>query len=359
MNSLRPTIRLLAVSIIVVTAALGCSEKIEPDTNQPAIRCGDGTHLDDGECIPDAADPSDDSGSPGDSGGPSVPPDTGESSDTGEPADTGGSDGPEAPTKSPKRGLAYNLTNPADFEAIESGVSWWYNWYFQTDAPADAMADHRVEFIPMLWGHNSEADYVSLETWLMDRPDVNDVLVLNEPNLVDQANILPSDAVEHWLRYEQFQAEMLANHGRSIRLVGPAMTWGTMLEFADPVDWLNAFYAAFNASEGRDPVIDALAFHWYDYGLEEQLSRLESFGKTFWVTEMANWHTEPGWTIDSPAKQIDTMIDMVSICESRADVDRYAWFMGRWDPDPHFTSVFGPEPGSLTEVGHAYLEQPW
>jgi len=359
MIPLPPFVRAIALCTVIVTAALGCDQTTKTDANEATIRCGEGTILVDGECVPETPGPIHDSGTPSDSGEPSDSPDTGEPGDTGEPADTGGADGAVPPTKSPKRGLAYNLTNPADFEAIGSGVSWWYNWYFQTDAPADAMTDHSVEFVPMLWGHNSEADYVSLETWLLDHPDVNDVLVLNEPNLVDQANILPSDAVEHWLRYEQFQAEMLANHDRAIRLIGPAMTWGTMLDFADPVDWLNAFYAAFNASEGRDPNIDSLAFHWYDYGLDEQLSRLEGFGKTFWVTEMANWHTEPGWTIDSPEKQIDAMVDMVNICESRPDVDRYAWFMGRWDPDPHFTSIFGPEPGSLTEVGNAYLEQSW
>ena len=86
--------------------------------------------------------------------------------------------------------------------------------------------------------------------------------------------------------------------------------------FGDPIVWMDAFYAAFNV-EGRDPVIDALAFHWYDYGLDEQLSRLEVYGKPFWVTEMANWHTEPGWTIDTPEKQINEMVSMVEVRERR------------------------------------------
>jgi hypothetical protein len=41
----------------------------------------------------------------------------------------------EQPTiieKSPKRGLAYNITEPADFDTLKSGVSWWYNWYFKS-----------------------------------------------------------------------------------------------------------------------------------------------------------------------------------------------------------------------------------
>ena len=142
-------------------------------------------------------------------------------------------------------------------------------------------------------------------------------------------------------------------------MVGPAITWGTMAGFEDPVVWMDAFYEAFMATEGREPRIDALAFHWYDYGLDGQLTNLEKYGKTFWVTEMANWHTEAFWVIDTPEKQIETMTEMVDICETRDDVERYAWFMGRWDPDPHFTSLFGAAPGELTSVGDHYLSLPW
>jgi len=182
---------------------------------------------------------------------------------------------------------------------------------------------------------------------------------MNEPNLVEQANITPSEAVSHWLRYEQFQADMRDSHGREIALVGPAITWGTMPGFEDPVVWMDEFYAAFMDVEGREPRIDTLAFHWYDYGLDGQLTNLEKYGKDFWVTEMANWHVEEYWVIDTPEKQIETMTEMVNVCESRADVERYAWFMGRWTPDPHFTSIFGDTPGELTAVGDAYLTLPW
>lgn len=30
--------------------------------------------------------------------------------------------------KSPKRGLAYDLSNASDLSALSSGVSWWYNY---------------------------------------------------------------------------------------------------------------------------------------------------------------------------------------------------------------------------------------
>ena len=341
---------------LALTACSGDQGKTDTAIDSPESTSSDGDNSStDEEAGPDAADDTGSSVDPDDTGPPpDDPPDDEPSSDSAD--DTG-----SLPSfdKSPKRGLSYNLLDPADFAAIEGGVSWWYNWYFRSDTPADFTDTHEMQFVPMLWGHNPESDYVELESWLVDHPDVDHVLVMNEPNLVDQANITPSEAVSHWLRYEQFQTDMLTDHGREIELVGPAITWGTMTGFEDPVAWMDAFYAAFMDTEGREPRIDVLAFHWYDYGLDGQLTNLEKYGKDFWVTEMANWHIEEYWVIDTPEKQIETMTEMVNICETRTDVERYAWFMGRWDPDPHFTSIFGDAPGELTAVGESYLAQPW
>ena len=311
----------------------------------------DDTSLDDDDTF--TSDDDDSTGDDDDSAGDDDDDSGGDDDDSGDDDDT------PALLKSPRRGLAYNLTDPADFAALAPGVSWYYNWYFGTEAPDSLQAEHQLEFVPMLWGTNPEIDYASLESYLAARPDVENVLLLNEPNLTDQANRTPEQAAADWVRYEQLRDDMLANHGRTIRLIGPAVTWGTMPGYGDPVVWLDAFYAAFQATHGRDPQIDALAFHWYDYGLNEQLTRLEKYGKPFWVTEFANWHTEPGWTIDTEQKQIDALTDMVAICEARADVERYAWFIGRMSPDPFFSSLLGAQPGTLTGVGEAYLAQPW
>ena len=45
--------------------------------------------------------------------------------------------------KSQKRGIAYNLTDPADLDTLKRGVSWWYNWHYKTDALfTTALANH-------------------------------------------------------------------------------------------------------------------------------------------------------------------------------------------------------------------------
>jgi hypothetical protein len=144
-----------------------------------------------------------------------------------------------------------------------------------------------------------------------------------------------------------------------VKLVGPQITWGTMAGFSDPVIWLDAFYVAYRAANGnRDPQIDYIGFHWYDYGLGAQLDRLTKYGKPFWITEFANWHQGNGADIDTVAKQKVQMTDMVSTCESRADVFRYAWFTGRWNSDIHHTSLLGAN-GQLTELGQLYISLPF
>ncbi len=258
--------------------------------------------------------------------------------------------------KSAKRGLSYDLRLAADLDTLKSGVSWWYNWYYETNAPENYYDDYEMEFIPMLWGANPSANQMAqTASFILDHPEIEYLLVMNEPNLVDQANRTPVQAAQDWLLYEQFVSN-LADQGREVKLVGPAMNWGTMNHFGDPVVWLDAFYTEFQTSQGRDPQIDYLAFHWYDYGLASQLDRLQKYGKQIWITELANWNSN----IDSYTEQVVQMVEMVALCESREDVFRYAWFIGRGGlPDNHFTYLFHPDAGELTDLGEVYIHLPY
>lgn len=259
--------------------------------------------------------------------------------------------------KSPKRGVAYNLTSEADMSALKSGISWWYNWGTFTSAQKNYYNNYEMEFIPMLWGGNtSNNDMLIVRSFILEHGEIKYLLVMNEPNLTDQANRTPGQAASDWLKYEKVVSDLAAS-GRTIYLVGPAITWGTMSGYSDPVAWLDAFYAAYRtANQNRDPAIDYLAFHWYDYGLSAQLDRLNKYGKKIWITEMANWNTQ----INSYAKQKEQMKDMINTCEIRSDVFRYAWFIGRGNfPDQHFTYLFTSEDGQLNELGQYYLSLPY
>jgi hypothetical protein len=256
-------------------------------------------------------------------------------------------------TKSVKRGIAYDLAAAPDLAALSPGVSWWYNWGTQPNStvPSDYRALYGMDYLPMLW--NSNFDATAMVAYLKANPSIQYLLLLNEPNLVDQANMTPSQAAALWPRYEALAA------ATAVKLVGPAITWGTMTGYSDPVLWLDAFYASFQSANGRDPQIDYLAFHWYDYGLGDQLDRLAKYAKPIWVTEMANWHSQAdGAQITTAAQQKTQMTEMVALCEGRADVFRYAWFIGRMNPDPHFTSLLG-DSGVLTALGQHYLSLPY
>jgi hypothetical protein len=277
---------------------------------------------------------------------------------TGAPAGpAGGASSPDpgdpgSSTRSAKRGIAYDLADPTDLAALAPGVSWFYNWSPRAAATlGDAAGRYGVDFIPMLW--NGSFDDAQTESLLKAAPDIKYLLVVNEPNLTDQADLSPSQAALLWPRFEAISAHT------GVKLVGPAITWGTMPGYADPIAWLDAFIAAYRGANGRDPQIDYLAFHWYDYGLSGQLDRLAKYGRPFWVTEFANWHSGDGDAqIDTLAKQEAQMRDMVATCESRADVFRYAWFTGRWSNDAHFTSLLAG-PGQLSDLGRLYIELPF
>ncbi len=257
------------------------------------------------------------------------------------------------PTKSAKRGVAYDLASTADMAALSPGVSWWYNWGSAPNAalPGNAAAKYQIDYYPMLW--NGDFQAATVEAFLAAHRRIKYLLVLNEPNVGGQAYLTPQQAAALWPQYEAVAA---AAH---VKIVGPQITWGTMPNYTDPVAWLDAFYAAYEAANGgRAPRLDYLGFHWYDYGLDNQLARLDKYGKQIWVTEFANWHSQDdGAQIDTLAKQEAQMTAMVAICEQRSDVFRYAWFTGRWSPDPHYTSLLGAA-GELTGLGALYVTLP-
>ena len=241
-----------------------------------------------------------------------------------------------------KRGIAYDLASPADLAALSPGVSWWYNWspYPNAAVPANYATQYGIAGSSRCSGRSTSA--------VSGMQTNGYILVLNEPNIVTQANVTPQQAAQMWPQFEVLASQTGA------KIVGPAMTWGTMTGYEDPVTWLDAFYAAYEAANnGRQPRIDYLALHWYDYtGSPAQLDRLTKYGKPFWVTEFANWHSQnDGAEINTLAKQEAQMTDMVATCESRSDVFRYAWFTGRLSPDPHYTGLLGATRPASTDLG--------
>lgn len=159
--------------------------------------------------------------------------------------------------KSKKRGIAFDLASAADMKVISKGISWWYNWGASPNSkvPSGYHNTYHMDYFPMLWGGlgSLTADDVSAaKSFLLAHTEVQYLLVMNEPNLTNQANRTPAEAAADWLIYEQVVKD-LAAQGRTVYLVGPAITWGTMSGYSNPVTWLDAFYAAYRAqNSGKD-----------------------------------------------------------------------------------------------------------
>ena len=266
------------------------------------------------------------------------------------------------PPKSPKRGLAYDLPNASDLSALSPGVSWWYNWGATSNSgvPGNYVSTYGMDFYPMLW--NGSFNKASVESFIYAHPEIKYLLVLNEPNVSGQATCgasgaaycEPADAAALWPQYEAIAKDT------GVQIVGPQITFGTDPNYGNPETWMDAFYKAYEgANGGRQPRIDFLGFHWYDYGLDAQLTSLAKYNKPIWVTEFANWHSQnDGAQIDTLAKRETQMTSMVTDLEGRGDVYRYSWFTGRVSPDPHFDSLLAGT-GVLTALGQQYITMPF
>ena len=266
----------------------------------------------------------------------------------------------QAPAKSAKRGIAYDLSNSADMSALAPGVSWWYNYTTTPNSgvPSNYYSAYNMTYYPMLW--NGSFNKADVEAFIEANPQIKYLLVLNEPNVSGQAQCgnntgycKPADAAALWPQYEAIASDT------GVQIVGPQITYGTDPTYGNPETWLDAFISAYQgANGGRSPRMDYIGFHWYDYGLATQLNNLDKYNKQIWVTEFANWHSQnDGAEIDTLAGQEAQMTDMVNTCETRSDVFRYAWFTGRISPDPHYDSVLAGQ-GQLTALGQEYITLP-
>jgi hypothetical protein len=254
----------------------------------------------------------------------------------------GGGDEPDAATTSDcKRGVAYGYHSMADMQALSPGISWWYNWALLPDEGVrDMVASLGVEFVPMVWGQNSlgdaDAAVAAGEKFL---------LAFNEPNFGSQANITAQQAAALW---PQVEAIAEAHH---LAIVSPALNYcGGSCNATSPFTWFDDFFAAC-----PDCKVDYLAVHWYACtrsALESYIGQMKKYNRPIWLTELA--------CLDQNDKSVPVqkayMTDALDYLESEPAVFRYAWFSGRFDPQPT-VNLLGAS-GELTELGQQYVTAP-
>jgi len=257
--------------------------------------------------------------------------------------------------QSHKRGVCENHLEEADFRAFAPGVSWYYNWHYETeDKPPD---DVPMEFIPMAWGDRPDA-LDGLDQYLQGaskKPRV--VLAINEPNLKGQAFISPEQTAALYGKIKDIADKY------QLAVVGPNMSLGSptdgSIKAMDPIEnkevtytfmipFLKAFFFYMDKTEAP-----ALGLHTYG-SIGELKWAVDAMHKEFnrpvWVTEYAEWHAS-----DVEAER-DYLIQATDFLERTPYVQGYAWFKERADNDK--ISLLEKEPGKLSELGEAYVNMP-
>ena len=250
-----------------------------------------------------------------------------------------------AQKRSTKRGLAYNIPYVEDLPVLSKGVSWFYNWGISPGLQITNVFDRYMEYIPMAWnGVNADG----LRTFKARYPECRYLLAFNEPNLTDQANMTPAQAATRWPAVKAIAQEL------NLKIVSPAMNYGTLPGYHDPITWLDEFFTLVPLSD-----VDGIAVHCYMNNvpaLQSFINRFKKYNKPIWLTEFCAYEQNQGLT---PDKQKDFMVEAVTYLENDPDVARYAWFIGRSnDGDnafPYNVLLTKNDRGVLTELGDIYV----
>lgn len=252
-------------------------------------------------------------------------------------------------TKSAKKGVSFKYNTVDDINVLAQGISWSYNWGLtQSDLFMQEMNASGLDYYPMAWNDINEE---ILRTHVSKNPNCKYLLAYNEPNLIDQANMTPAEAASKWPQLKAVADDL------NLKIVSPAMNYGTLPNYSDPIVWLDEFFTLVPLSD-----IDAIAVHSYmaNIGaLKSYIHSYKKYGKPIWLTEFCAWDglNENNFTAE---KQAQYMCDAINYLELDADVEKYAWFIPRGDgPEDRFPYMFllkSSPPSQLTSLGAIFTQ---
>ena len=249
--------------------------------------------------------------------------------------------------KSAKRGVAFNFTNIADLPLLSPYISWDYNWGNTTNDNSALWFDsNEMDFCPMCWNGNYNAD--NIRAFVAAHPNTKYLLAFNEPNLKDQARMTPAEAAAIWAPVVALAKEL------KLKLVSPAMNYGTLSGYGDPIKWLDEFFAQ-PGVDSND--VYAISIHCYMAsvsGLKGFVQMFEKYGKPIWLTEFCAWDPVPG----SVETQLSYMCNALNYLEQNDKVERYAWFIPRTSKPvntaPYMQLLTHDNDPQLTDAGKIY-----
>lgn len=247
--------------------------------------------------------------------------------------------------KSPKRGVSFSFHTEEDISILGSAISWSYNWGTSQNADLDeAMDVQNIDFCPMAWNEINEK---SLRKYILRNPKCEYLLAFNEPNLIGQANMTPRQAADKWSRIKSIADEM------QLKVISPAMNYGTLEGYSDPIDWLDEFFSLVPISD-----VEGIAVHCYMAqapSLKSYIERFKKYNKPIWLTEFCAWEDYV-----SAEVQKRFLSDAVNYLESDPDIFRYAWFIPRGSGSendfPYMFLLKNKNKAELTELGIIFTQ---
>ena len=247
-------------------------------------------------------------------------------------------------------------------EANAPGIHWFYNWSHSLTAHvSEASLQNGVVFVPQLWNASwSPATLcANVAEWRAAGHTVEFLMTYNEPMLPDQAHMTPQAAAADWRRLVPIAREL------DLKLVSPAMTFGTIPRYGHPQDWLTAFLE-------QDGVyiedIHAIRIHTYMSHLSAVKWYVELFkpwGRPIWITEFSAWYYVPNNQAGGVQWQMDFMSEVLVYLELNPWVEKYFWFIplgGYAGPmnqnHPFHHLLYNTNPPTLTPLGVVYVNMP-
>ena len=251
--------------------------------------------------------------------------------------------------RSAKRGVSFNFgsLSETDIPLLGDAVSWSYDW--SSNVPAEdtqsLFGKYQMDWCPMIWNGNYNPE--NIRAWKKAHPEALYILAFNEPNLKDQANMTPAQAAELWPAVVSLAKEL------NMKLVSPALNYGTLEGYKDPVKWLDEFIAQPQVS--ADDFV-AIALHCYmpsASSVKDFIDMFAKYGKPVWLTEFCNGNSNN----ISEADQLRYMCETINMLEAHENVFRYAWFMprGSFNTKWHNNLLTSKEPFELTTLGKVFV----
>lgn len=270
----------------------------------------------------------------------------GTSDPAGHPDDFWIADIPVKQARSARRGISGGFQMDTDAALLGPGVSWCYNWSHNYPDYTPRLDEAGMLFLPMVW--NAGINEAQILRYAEEHPQAQYLLAYNEPNLTDQANMTPAQAAAAW------PALKAVAQKAGLKLISPALNYGTLAGYSDPEKWMDDFLACDGVSLDD---MAGIALHCYMPnvpGMRAMIRKFDKYRKPIFMTEFCHAN---GTITNDVATQKSFMSEVLNFLETDSAVGGYSWFMCRASGSWGAISLLGSDTArpALTELGEMYV----